>query len=360
MLRASKLAFNEQELGIDGEWFAARSGQAIRAVAKIGDDGLRILGPDNTLLLVAKMEHITIEARIGTIARNISLPDGSVFITNDNDGVDAMVSAQGIKNQGFVHRLEEFHPRLIALVVGVVLLAVAIYRYALPVLVEVAVWVTPPVVTELMAKGTLETLDRFTFLPSELSPERQAELTAGFKSIASFSQSGSDKFTLNFRKGGIIGPNALALPDGSLIITDELIELADGDDELLLGVLGHEIGHVEKDHSLRQLYRAVGVTGLIFLIGGDIGGGVEDALLQGAGLLSLSYSRDAEAEADRHSIELMLKAGKDPTAIARLFELIEKEFGDSSGTSIFSTHPGTPERVKAAQDYAKSLGAKVK
>ncbi|MDT4890527.1 Beta-barrel assembly-enhancing protease [compost metagenome] len=91
------------------------------------------------------------------------------------------------------------------------------------------------------------------------------------------------------------------------------------------------------------------------MIGGDIGSGAEDILVQGAGLLSLSYSRAAEAAADRHSVELMLKARRDPTAIARFFDLLEKELGDSSDTSILATHPGTPDRRKAILDYAGEL-----
>jgi Zn-dependent protease with chaperone function len=353
------LAFDELSNSVEGEWFPALSGQPVKARAKFAGGGLHITALDGTLLLVAKPHDIKIAPRIGTVARNISLPDGSEFITGDNAGVDALAFGQDSKHHAVIHRLEEFHPRLFALVLAVLLLGATIYRYAVPALVEIAVWVTPPVVTELMAKGTLETLDSVAFSPTGLSDARQQQIIAGFKQIASVSQSGASRFKLSFRKGGFVGPNAFALPDGTLVITDELMDLAGSDDELILGVLAHEIGHVEKDHSLRQLYRAAGVTGLIFLIGGDIGDGAQDALVQGAGLLTLSYSRDAEAEADRHSVELMLKAGKDPVAIGRFFELIEKEFGDSNETSMFSTHPGTPERRKAANDYAKSLGAKL-
>lgn len=347
--------FKHSKHEIEGEWFAPLSGQPVAAIAKLSDDSLHIIDQQGSLLSLGYLEHITFAPRIGNIARNITLPDGSEFITRDNHSVDALISGQGMKRQTWVHKLEEFHPRLGVLLLAIILLSVAIYRYAIPILVEVAIYVTPPVVTELMSQSTLQTLDKVVFSETTLSTQRQEELQASFALIAKASQSGVSKFTLNFRQGGQIGPNAFALPDGTLVLTDELVDLANGDDELLLGVLAHEIGHVEKEHSLRQLYRAAGVTGLIFLIGGDVGAGVEDAIVQGAGLVTLSYSREAEAEADRHSIELMHKIGKDPVAIARFFELIEKEFGDMGETSIFSTHPGTPERRKAAEEYAKSL-----
>mgnify|MGYP000131940626 FL=1 len=142
------------------------------------------------------------------------------------------------------------------------------------------------------------------------------------------------------------------------MLTDQLVAMAGGDTEMVLGVLAHEIGHVEQNHSLRQLYRAAGTAGLIMLIAGDIGSGGEEILTDGAALLSLSYSRSAEAEADRISVELMAKAGMDPTAIGRFFALLEKKLGDKGATSMLSTHPGTPERRKAIDDYARLIKQK--
>jgi predicted Zn-dependent protease len=51
----------------------------------------------------------------------------------------------------------------------------------------------------------------------------------------------------------------------------------------------------------------------------------------------------------------MAKAGHDPTAIGRFFKLLEEKLGDHGGTSMLSTHPGTPERRKAIEDYAKEV-----
>jgi len=135
------------------------------------------------------------------------------------------------------------------------------------------------------------------------------------------------------------------------------VDMAGGDDELILGVLAHEIGHVDREHSLRQLYRAAGVTTLILLIGGDIGAGAQDVLVQGTAVLALSYSRSAEREADRYSVELMHKAGRDPAAIARFFEILRDRLGDKGGNDMLSTHPATPERIEETRRYAEELQA---
>lgn len=175
------------------------------------------------------------------------------------------------------------------------------------------------------------------------------------RGAAGVTSTGNPAYTLNFRKGGFIGPNAFALPDGTIVLTDELVELAGDDNDLVLGVLAHEIGHVDHDHSLRQLYRAAGVTALIMLIGGDIGSGTEDILVQGSALLALSYSRDAERDADRYSVQLMHKAGRDPAAIARFFEILGEKLGDKGEGDFFSTHPATPERVEETRKYAEEV-----
>jgi Zn-dependent protease with chaperone function len=298
---------------------------------------------------------MVISDRIGRIPRRISFADGGLFETEDNDAIDRLLKANRRNRAVWIHELERFHPRLIVFVLLIFLFSGLIYRYAIPALVEVAVWATPPVVGDMMSSGTLASLDKTMLGPSKLPLAEQRKIRDSFNQIASFSSRGSARYHLHFRDGGYIGPNAFALPDGSLILTDQLVQLANGDTEMILGVLAHEIGHVEKQHALRQLYRAAGTAGLIMLIAGDIGSGGQEVLTDGAALLSLSYSRGAEAEADRVSVELMAKAGHDPAAIGRFFKLLEEKLGDKSGTNMLSTHPGTPERRKAIEDYAKEV-----
>ncbi|MDO9418307.1 M48 family metallopeptidase [Pararhizobium sp.] len=336
----------------EGDWHPAHSSRAVPSrLVKRGEDLVVLSHADGGELSRQGVQSVQMSQRVGSIPRRITFADETIFETADNDGVDRYLRDAGKGGGGWVHGLEEFRPRLAAFVVLVFLLGSAIYRWGLPALVEVAVAVTPPIVPELMSQSTLKTLDQLTLKKSELPPERQKAIADGFARIAAQSGRGPSAYTINFRSGGLIGPNAFALPDGTLIVTDELIEMAEKDDEMIIGVMAHEIGHVELEHSLRQLYRAAGVAGLIMLIAGDIGSGAEDILVEGGGLLALSYSRSSEAAADRHSVELMKKAGYDPTAIARFFEMMETKLGDKSSTSMLSSHPGTPERRKAILDY---------
>ncbi len=340
-----------------GEWHPPGSSHSVVARLLAGNGNLVATAGD-VVLANADTGLVEISPRVGSIPRRLTFPDGSVFETGDNDGVDAWLRLRKGARAGLIHGLEAFRPRLIAFTLAVVLLTVAILRYAVPVLVEVAVWVTPPFVPEMIGASALSSLDGTLLHPSKLPDDRKAMLSAEFQKLAAVSQGGAGAYRLEFRDGGPIGPNAFALPNGSLIVTDDLIKLAGSDDVMVLGVLGHEIGHVEYKHTLHQIYRMAGVTALILLVAGDVGSGVQDILTQGSAILSLSYSRAAEAEADRRSVELMRAAGYDPSALARFFTRLEATTGDHGDTSMLSTHPGTPERQRAVIDYANELASR--
>lgn len=346
---------------VRGRWHPPRSSLAVSARLDAADGAFAVVGEDGARLTAGAPAEVAISDRVGRIPRRLTFADGSVFETGDNDAVDRLVAglrgAAGARVAGWVHRLEAFHPRLVALAALVVVFLLAIYHYALPAMVEVAVLVTPPVVPELLSEGALSSMDQLVLDPSRLSEDEQASIRADFAALAAASSVGSDRLRLEFRDGGGLGPNAFALPDGTVVLTDALVRFAGGDRDLVLGVLGHEIGHVAGQHSLRQLYRAAGISGLVMVIGGDVGGGVEDLLVQGGGLLSLAYSRDHERAADRYGVALMRTAGRDPAGLARFFERLEAEHRGGDGPAFLSTHPGTPERRREILQQAGEAAA---
>src|SRR5690606_8207508 len=107
----------------------------------------------------------------------------------------------------------------------------------------------------------LKEVDANFLKPSKLAPERQAELRAGFVRLATLVgpdlqryRGYSPPLTLEFRSG--IPANAFALPGGTIVMTDAMVEQARRSgtgDTALLGVLAHEIGHVQHRHTTRML-----------------------------------------------------------------------------------------------------------
>lgn len=106
-----------------------------------------------------------------------------------------------------------------------------------------------------------------------------------------------------FRNAEEVGPNAFALPSGTIVMLDQLVELAD-DDKEVLGVLAHELGHVERRHSARMMLQT-SISGLALTWWlGDV-----STLLAAAPgvMLGAKYSRDMETEADEYAKVLFEK-----------------------------------------------------
>lgn len=143
--------------------------------------------------------------------------------------------------------------------------------------------------------------------------------------------------------------NAFALPGGYIYLFNGLIQRARSPDELA-GVLAHEIGHVKLRHGLRSAIQAGGLGFLLGTVFGDFAGGTAVVVASRA-LLQSAFSRDAEREADRFGVELMLRAGGDPAGLARFFD-----GAPSSGPGALAwiaSHPTHAEREQAIREAAR-------
>jgi beta-barrel assembly-enhancing protease len=153
--------------------------------------------------------------------------------------------------------------------------------------------------------------------------------------------------------------NAFALPGGFFFVNTGLILKADTESELA-GVMAHEIAHVAARHGTRQASRGelanIASFPLIFL-GGWTGYGVR----QGAGLAVplgfLNFSRAFEREADYLGLQYLYKTGYDPTSFVDFFEKIQSMEMRRPGSvsHLFSTHPLTDDRIKAAQEEIQKV-----
>src|SRR6202043_3939268 len=149
--------------------------------------------------------------------------------------------------------------------------------------------------------------------------------------------------------------NAFALPGGDFFVNSGLILKADNEAELA-GVMAHEIAHVAARHGTRQATRGeiaqLATIPLIFAGGGWATYGIYQASNVLVPIGFLKFSRGFESEADMLGLEYMYKAGYDPTAFVDFFEKIETLEKRKPGTmaKVFSTHPMTDDRIKAAQE----------
>lgn len=144
-------------------------------------------------------------------------------------------------------------------------------------------------------------------------------------------------------------PNALALPGGSIVITESLLARVDSADALA-GVLAHEIGHVHHRHGLGGLLHQGGLMLVMTLVLGDPTGLAETFALAAAGA---GYSREAEREADRFSVDAVAAAGGDPKALGPFLVALEAEAGGDGGLALLRSHPFSDERRQAIERQAE-------
>ena len=147
-----------------------------------------------------------------------------------------------------------------------------------------------------------------------------------------------------FRKSKI-GPNAFALPSGDIVLTDEMVALMP-DDAAIMGVLAHELGHLQQRHLTRRIIQTSAVGAGAALLFGDVSTVV--ATLPPL-LLDLKYSRDVEREADDYAIAMLRQNGIALEHLAQVFVALGKL---DQGTPYLSSHPASTERIariRAAQ-----------
>lgn len=148
-------------------------------------------------------------------------------------------------------------------------------------------------------------------------------------------------------------PNAFTLPDDSIIVTDQLIAMADDPDELA-GVLAHEIGHIQHRHVMANVIRNVGAGIFFDVVFGGSGAGQAVAVAS-VNLASLRYSRGDETEADQSGLDYMEAAHVNPGALARLFERVAETERGSHGSTIptlLASHPASAARAALARARA--------
>lgn len=297
-------------------------------------------------------EILEVSSRVGAVPRRLSLVGGSVFETRDNDAVDALLAGRVSRASTLLHQAEAFRLRLIAVAAAVLVSLWLALAYGLPAAASLAARVTPPAVSTLIDRGVLQSAEFSVLEPSALPQNRQDAIRGGFEDLASRSLSPATDYRLLFRNSEAIGPNAFALPGGTIVATDALVELARTDDEIL-GVLAHEIAHVEERHGLRQIYRVLGLSAMISLAGGETGEIVDEVVGQAGLLLSLSYSRRFEADADRRAIELMRAAGREPRALAAMLERLVKNCPKCGERSWYATHPTVGDRIESIRGMSR-------
>jgi predicted Zn-dependent protease len=149
--------------------------------------------------------------------------------------------------------------------------------------------------------------------------------------------------------------NAFAMPGRHLVVHTGLIEFADKQEEIA-GVIAHEIAHIESGHVVKKLGKEIGLSILMNLTLGDIGGEVVRNAL--STLTSTAYDRSLEKDADLKAVDYMVAAKMNPTYLASFLEKLDKQSQTPEVLQWVSTHPDSKERVRYINEKVKAINVK--
>jgi Zn-dependent protease with chaperone function len=251
--------------------------------------------------------------------------DGARCEVSDSAGRQALAHALGYRKSAVMRWQERWYAALLALVL-LIGAAIGFAIWGVPALAEQIAAAIPPSLDRQLGTSALAGLETKLLTPSRLNDQRIAEVEQVLRSIAPSNP--RLPIRLLVRNAPQLGANALALPDGTIVLTDAMIlhilgkasEFDDDQQARLAGVLAHEIGHVQRRHSVRVLARSSLTAAASAALFGDpsaVAAGVP------AVLMNMHYSREMETEADAYAIELLGQKGIPTEPLADLFDSLD-------------------------------------
>lgn len=337
------------------EYFDGRSTRPRPVQLSAGADALRIDGDDG-LHLEVPFADVQWPERQRHGARVAHLADGGSLHAPDAAAWDAFAQAIGRRDSAVVRAQQSWRGVLAAFGVLLVVLAAG-YVWGVPLAARGAVALLPPTLDRAIGDAALASIEDRWLQPSALPAEQRRRLADAFREAVQATYPAGERpaYDLRFHQSRI-GPNAFALPGGTVVLTDELVKLVDGRQDIVVGVLAHELGHVRARHGMRALVQVTLIGAVTTLVVGDF-----SSLLAAAPALlgQLAYSRDFEREADDESIRVLRAARLSPDAMAALFEKLRRargHGGGGDGTAIgiaLGSHPPDAERLERFREAAR-------
>jgi predicted Zn-dependent protease len=157
----------------------------------------------------------------------------------------------------------------------------------------------------------------------------------------------SYRYRIQVVKGAEV--NALAAPGGHIVVFAGLIGFTRTPEELA-GVLAHEIAHVERRHVTEGIFKRASLGFLISLVAGDPSGPASAGARMAQSLADLSFSRQAESEADAVGLEILMRAGVDPRGMPEVLDRMTGLPGGRTRADFLSSHPAPAARAGALRE----------
>jgi Zn-dependent protease with chaperone function len=295
--------------------------------------------------------EVKVDERLGGAPRRLHLPDGASCEVRDLAGLDILLASMAYRD-GWVDRMQRRLQFVLFSLIACAALAVMAYHWGLPWAAAQGARHLPPAVGRTLSERVLKVLDGRILIPSKIAAAQQQVLSAKFHALR-LPEGGTAATPLLFRGSPQLGANAFTLPDGTIIVLDDLITSI-GEDEQTLAVLAHELGHAHGRHGLQLLLQSSAVGAFWTFYIGDISHMLAAAP---AAVLQARYSQDFERQADDYTAALLLHNGMSPGLLATALEKLAVSEPASSNGGYLSSHPSTDERMRHLRSLASASKA---
>jgi Zn-dependent protease with chaperone function len=303
----------------------------------VGED-LIIAGEDIDVRV--PFAEVKVDERLGRAPRRLRFKSGAFCVVGDLNALDALLASTGHRD-GWVDRIQRRSQFVLPAIAVLVLLAVATYQWGLPWAAAQGAAYLPASVGVKLSDQALRILDGGVLLPSKISKDRQQSLSGKFHALR-LPEGGTATAQLLFRRSPQLGANAFTLPDGRIIVLDELVTIIE-DDRQILATLAHEAGHAHGRHGLRMLLQSSAVGAFLAFYIGDISSLLAIAP---AALMQARYSRELEQQADDYGASVLALNGMSPSLLADALDKLAKSHPGAAQPGYLSTHPATAERMQ--------------
>ena len=333
-----------------GTFFDGKTAKAHTVEVRFDGVNFNIQDTSGLIKRRVRVEECVITPPLGNVSRSIKLPDGASCETDDLEAIAQLENQAGLNRAMRIVHFFESRWRIVAGCVAAIIICSWVFiSFGIPFLSKQIALSVPHGLMENISMKSLKFLDHNFFRPSELDTDKTDRLLGVFRKV--HKEIGSEfNYRLEFRKSPQIGPNAFALPSGTIVMTDELVNLAQNDVELI-GIMAHEIAHVEKRHGVRSILQNTGTFMLISVLAGDVASITSSAAALPTLLIEKGYSRKFEREADYESCAYLMRQGWGTQPYQNILLRISEKDSHHPKFSMLSTHPDLKERL----DYLKQL-----
>lgn len=309
--------------------------------------------PERTLLGVFEKGTFRTDSRVGNLPRDIALSNGDLITVQADDNLHHWLDRRSDakkQTRWSLSSLENSTRWAIASVVLAPLLLVAIFKFVIPAMAITFASYVPYTLKDVASRHTLSALDTTVLEPSRLDEDVRQRLTQRFATVYQAVQLDQPGFNTQFRYTDTMGANAFALPNGTIVFTDQLVELVEQDEKQLSAILLHEIGHVSEQHSMRLIAETIATTMVITYFFGDVSGVFETFMGASNTLINNQFSQKLETEADDFALRHASAAGLTPEDFADALEALASSLPpESEMDKILSSHPMLKDRIEKAR-----------